>query len=172
MTDSREVKIEYIRPGKGVQEYVEDLVMENEHHLQTFKIFPDDIAEKLTQSLSGNGFIAENQRTRAISKLYFFHEHFNLLQFLDENHQVLGYYSDIGTPLIKTSDSYQMTDWFLDIWLSPDGRLFQLDMDEFEVARSSNLLSPADAEVALTTFSRLIDEVKQGIYPNIHLPPV
>jgi predicted RNA-binding protein associated with RNAse of E/G family len=169
MTDSREVKIEYIRPGKGVQEYVEDLVTENEHYLKTFKIFPDDIAEKLTQSLSENGFIAENQRTTAISKVYFFHEHFNLLQFLDENHQTLGYYSDIGTPLIKTPDSYQMTDWFLDIWLSPGGKLFELDLDEFEVARSNNLLSPSDAKIAQTTFARLTAEARQGIYPNLYL---
>lgn len=166
---SREIKIEYIRPGKGVQEYIENLVIENEQVLKTFKTFPEDIAESLTQSLRGNGFITEDQRTTAISKTYFFHEHFNLLQFLDEDHQILGYYSDIGTPLIRTSDSYQMTDWFLDIWLSPDGNLFELDMDEFEVARASNLLSPADAEVALATFSRLIDEVKRGIYPDAYL---
>jgi len=169
MTDSREVKIEYIRPGKGVQQFLEDLVSEDEEYLKTFKTFPEDIAESLTQSLRGNGFITENQRTTAISKIYFFREHFNLLQFLDEDHQILGCYSDIGTPLIKTPDFYQMTDWFLDIWLSPDGKLFELDMDEFEVARASNLLSPTDAEVALATFSRLIDEVKQGIYPHAYL---
>ena len=165
----KEVRIEYIRPGKGVQQFTEDLVLENDLFLKTFKIFPDDVAENLTQSLLDNGFITENQRTTAISKIYFFHEHFNLLQFLDENQQILGYYSDIGTPLIKTPDSYQMTDWFLDIWLSPDGKLFELDMDEFEVARSSHLLSEPDAEVALSTFTRLIDEVKQDIYPHAYL---
>lgn len=169
MMNQKEVHIEYIRPGKGVQQFLEELILENELCLKTFKVFPDDTADQLTQSLLGNGFITENQRTTAISKIYFFHEHFNLLQFLDENQQILGYYSDIGTPLIKTPDSYQMTDWFLDIWLSPGGKLFELDMDEFEVACSNNLLSPADAEIAKITFARLIDEVKQGIYPRAYL---
>jgi len=169
MTKPQEVRIDYIRPGKGLQQFVEDLVSEDEHYLKTFKIFPDDIAESLTQSLRSNSFISEEQRTTGITKIYFFHEHFNLLQFLDENRQLLGYYSDIGTPLIKRSDSYQMTDWFLDIWLSPDGRLFELDMDEFEVARSSHLLSEKDAEIALSAFTRLTEEVRQGIYPHAYL---
>lgn len=169
MTNPGEVAIEYIRPGKDVQQFVEDLVFEDEHYLKTFKIFPESIAGRLTQSLRDNGFINESQRTTSITKVYFFHEHFNLLQFHDENRQTLGYYSDVGTPLIKTASGYQMTDWFLDIWLSPDGKLFELDMDEFEVALSNNLISESDAAVARNTFSRLINEVKLGVYPHSYL---
>ena len=166
---TKEVTIEYIRPGKGVQQFVEDLVFEDDRSLKTFKHFPTEIADQLTQSLFNNGFIRETQRTTSITKIYFYHEHFNLLQFHDENGQLLGYYSDIGTPLLKTAHGYQMTDWFLDIWLSPDGKLFELDLDEFEVALSNHLLSSADAEIARSTFARLIHEVKTGIYPNAYL---
>lgn len=161
--------VEYIRPGKETSYYEEDLLVENEEFLKSFKRMPDEIAEKLTQSLRDNGFIAQDQFCACVTKTYFFHEYFNLLQFQDPQEQLLGYYSDIGTPLSRTEHGYQMTDWFLDIWLSPDGTLFELDEDEFEEALSRNLLSPTEAEIARRTFRRLIDEVKQGIYPDAYL---
>jgi predicted RNA-binding protein associated with RNAse of E/G family len=169
MSSQQEVTVEYIRPGKDVSHYTEDLVYVNDFYLKTFKYFPPEIAENLSGSLQKNGFILESQRTVCITKIYFFQEHFNVLQFQDEGQQTLGYYSDIGTPLIKTEKGYQMTDWFLDIWLSPGGRLFELDMDEFEEAISKNLLGAREAEIAKQTFQRLIHEVNQGIYPNAYL---
>ena len=168
-TTGKEVRIEYIRPGKDVTNYVEGLVEANEEYIKTFKLFPEEIAESLTQSLRKNGFISAEQRTTCITKIYFFHEHFDLLLFQDEDRQPLGYYSDIGTPLVNAENGYQMTDWFLDIWLSPDGTLFELDLDEFEEALAQNLLNAGEAELARKTFARLIDEVRQGIYPNAYL---
>ena len=166
---NQEIRIQYIRPGKDVTEFVEDLITENEHFIKTFKTLPDEIIESLTQALRKNGFIAQDQITTSITKIYFFDEHFDLLLFHGEQGEILGYYSDIGTPLTKTADGYQMTDWFLDIWLSPDGTLFELDLDEFEEALSKNLINPSEAEIARSTFARLIEEVKQGIYPHAYL---
>lgn len=169
MTSPGEVNIEYIRPGKDVANYVEDLVHVDDRCLKTFKEFPADIAQRLTLSLQSNGYVSKRQRTTCITKVYFFHEHFNLLQFQDANRNTLGYYSDIGTPLLKTESGYRMTDWSLDIWLTPKGKLFELDMDEFEVALSKDLLTPEEGQIARDTFTRLIDEVKRGIYPNAYL---
>lgn len=170
MTITRpQATIEYTRPGKDVTEYVEDLIFENEECIKTFKVFPADTAQKLTLSLQTNGFIAKRQRVACITKVYFFHEHFNLLQFQDKNRRTLGFYSDVGTPLIPTGNGYRMTDWFLDIWLSPSGKLFELDMAEFEDAVSRELLTPTEAQVARDTFARLIDEARRGIYPNVYL---
>ncbi len=168
-TSTSEVTVEYLRPGKDISRFTEDLVFENHLYLKTFKFFPAEVATSLTQSLQTNGFISETQRTTCITKIYFFHEHFNLLQFQDENQEILGYYSDIGTPIVKTADGYRMTDWFLDIWLSPDGRVFELDLDEFEEALSRDFLNQAEAETARQTFQRLIREVHQGIYPGAYL---
>jgi predicted RNA-binding protein associated with RNAse of E/G family len=169
MRNTKEVKIKYIRPGKDVTEYIEDLVAENEQYIKTFKVFPNDIIESLTQSLRNNGFIAKDQITTSVTKIYFFDEHFDLLLFHEKGGEILGYYSDIGTPLIKTPNGYQMTDWILDIWLCPDGTFFELDLEEFEVALSNNLLNASEAEIARSTFSRLIEEVKQGIYPHAYM---
>ena len=110
---NQEVRIQYIRPGKGVTDFVEDLITENEHSIKTFKTFPDDIVESLTQALRKNGFIAQDQITTCITKIYFFDEYFDLLLFQDEQGEILGYYSDIGTPLIEIEHGYQMTDAYL-----------------------------------------------------------
>lgn len=165
----RSITVEYIRPGKETSYYEEDVLIENDEFLKSFKRMAEDIAEKLTRSLRDNHFIAQDQYCACVTKIYFFHEHFNLLLFQDEQESLLGYYSDIGTPLTKHRDGYQMTDWFLDIWLSPDGTLFELDEDEFEDALARDLLKPAEAEIARKTFARLINEVKTGIYPGAYL---
>lgn len=160
-----EIHIEYIRPGKDTSFYVEDLVFVDARRLKTFKLLPPDVVARLNRSLIAEGLIAPHQRAVMISKTYFFDENFNLLAFCDEDGNLLGYYSDIGTPLIRTEDGYRMTDWFLDIWLDADGTLIELDLDEFEEAITQNLLSRIEIDRARTTFARLIEEVKKGIYP-------
>lgn len=166
---TRTITVEYIRPGKETSYYEEDVLIENDEYLKTFKRLPEEIAESLTQSLRENLLIAQDKSCACVTKVYFFHEHFDLLLFQDQHEGVLGYYSDIGTPLVKTHDGYRMIDWFLDIWLSADGTLFELDEDEFEDALNNNLLNNADGEIARSTFHRLINEVKAGIYPGDYL---
>lgn len=166
---NRTITVEYLRPGKETSHYEEDVLVENDEYVKTFKRLPDQIADDLTHGLRKNRFIAENERCGCVTKTYFFREHFDLLLFQDEDERVLGYYSDIGTPLTRTPHGYRMTDWFLDIWLSPDGTLFELDEDEFEDALSKNLLTASEARIARETFQRLIDEVKAGIYPTAYL---
>jgi predicted RNA-binding protein associated with RNAse of E/G family len=163
------ITIEYIRPGKETSYYEENLLIENDEYLKTFKRLPDEIAEKLTLSLRENRFITQDEYCACVTKIYFFHEHFDLLLFQDEHESVLGYYSDVGTPLAKTPNGYQMIDWFLDIWLSPNGTLIELDQDEFEAALAMNLLDESEAAMARSTFARLINEVKAQIYPAAYL---
>jgi predicted RNA-binding protein associated with RNAse of E/G family len=164
-----EIRIEYIRPGKGTTFYIEELVFMDALCLKTFKTLPPEIISALAQGMVAEGMIAPHQKAVMVAKTYFFKEHFNLLEFRDENRNLLGYYSDIGTPLATTQEGYSMTDWFLDIWLKPDGSLMELDIDEFEEAISKNLLSSQQVDQARSTFARLIEEVKNGIYPHAYL---
>jgi predicted RNA-binding protein associated with RNAse of E/G family len=164
-----EIRIEYIRPGKETSFYIEDLVYIDSMRLKTFKTLLPENASRLAQGMVSAGMIEPHQKAVMVAKTYFFREHFNLLEFRDENREMLGYYSDIGTPLAKTEDGYSMTDWFLDIWLKPDGVLMELDIDEFEEAISQNLLSSLEVDRARSTFARLIEEVNKGIYPNAYL---
>jgi predicted RNA-binding protein associated with RNAse of E/G family len=164
------VRIEYIRPGKEITYYEEDLVSLDEHRLRTFKTLPPDISEHLSRALQKQEMILPGQQVLTIGKTYFFAEPFNLLQFRGVDGELLGYYSDIGEPTIQLEEhTFQMIDLFLDIWLFPDGRLLELDWDEFLDAMERQIIAPAQAELAREAMKRLVAEVEQGIYPSKYL---
>lgn len=164
------VHMEYIRPGKETTYYEEDFVSQNEVCLRTFKTLPPEISERLSRALQEQKLIAAHQQVGSIAKTYFFTEPFNLLEFRDLDGNLLGHYSDIGMPAAQlTADTYQMTDLYLDIWLFPDGRLLELDWDEFEEALQKGILSAEQAELAKTAMKRIVHEVEQGVYPHQYL---
>lgn len=163
-----EIRIKYIRPGKDTTIFVEQLISLDCVRLKTFKTLPPETIVSLSQTLVAEGMIASHQKAVSIAKTYFFNEYFDLLEFFDQDGDLLGYYSDIGTPLTMAEDGYTMTDWFLDLWLDPQGRLLELDMDEFEEAVAQKLLSRLEGDQARRTFDRLIEEVKHGIYPHAY----
>jgi len=89
------------------------------------------------------------------------------LEFRELDGALLGQYSDIGEPVAQVSPiEFQMTDLFLDIWLFPDGKLVELDWDEFEEAIEKQVITFAQANLARNTMKRLVDEATKGIYPN------
>jgi predicted RNA-binding protein associated with RNAse of E/G family len=160
------VRIEYIRPGKEVTVYEEDFLSLDESCLRTHKTLPEDISIGLSNALLSQGLIEAGERVGIIAKAYFFHEPFNLLEFRRTDGTLLGYYSDIGEPTIQLSPAeFQMTDLFLDIWLFPDGKLLELDWDEFEEAIQNQVITPAQADLARNAMQRLVDETARGIYP-------
>ena len=163
-------RIEYIRPGKETTYYDEDLVAQDEISLRTFKTLPEDIVKNLSQALQKQNLIASDHRVATITKTYFFAEPFNLLEFRNSQGLLLGYYSDIGEPLIQLGEgNFQMTDLYLDIWLFPDGRLLELDWDEFEDAIQHQVITPPQAELARRAMQRLVEEAAHGIYPYKYL---
>jgi predicted RNA-binding protein associated with RNAse of E/G family len=164
------VRIEYIRPGKETTYYEEDFVAQDDIGLRTYKTLPENSSKPLSQALRKQGLIEPHQRVGILTKMYFFAEPFNLLQFYDRDRALLGHYSDIGQPLIQlTPNTFQMTDLYLDIWLYPDGRLLELDWDEFEEALQKQVISPAQANLARAAMQRLVNETAEGIYPAKYL---
>jgi len=164
------VHIEYIRPGKEITHYDEEVVALDENRLRTYKTLPEDIVEHLSRALQSQNLIQSHERAVTIAKTYFFAEPFNLLEFRDREGTLLGHYSDIGEPVLQLSpDTFQMTDLYLDIWLYPDGRLLELDWDEFEEAIQKRVISPSQAELARSAMQRLVGETVQGIYPARYL---
>jgi len=160
------VRIEYIRPGKEVTYYDEDFLAQDETCLRTFKTLPDDISARLSRALLEQNLIQPHQRVGTIAKRYYFNEPFNLLEFRELDGTLLGYYSDIGEPVLQLSPAeFQMTDLFLDIWQFPDGKLLELDWDEFEEAIQNQVITPAQADLARNAMKRLVDETARGIYP-------
>lgn len=160
------VRIRYIRPGKEVTYYEEDFFAKDKTCLRTFKKLPDDISMQLSKALVDQNLIQPAQRVGTIEKLYFFKEPFNLLIFREMDGTLLGHYSDIGEPAIQLSPTeFQMTDLFLDIWLFPDGRLLELDWDEFKEAIQKQLITSEQVQLARNAMQRLVDETAQGVYP-------
>ena len=160
-------RVEYTRPGKEVTYYEEDFLAQDENCVRTFKNLPDDISTRLSEALVKQKLIQPHQRVRTISKVYFFDEPFNILEFRELDGNLLGHYSDIGEPAIRVSENeIQMTDLFLDIWLLPDGKLLELDWDEFEEAVEKQIITPSQAELARNAMKRLVDEVAKGVYPS------
>jgi len=162
--------IHYQRPGKPLTVYTEDLVSDDGRCLRTFKTLPADISERLSLSMQKDGLIGPEKRVLTVAKVYFYNEHFNLLEFRGPDGVLLGHYSDIGTPITKINDGYTMTDWFLDLWLAPDGTVLELDWDEFETAHAAGLLTESAAAIARATLERLKAEIGAGLYPYQYLP--
>ncbi len=160
------VRIEYIRPGKYMHVYEEDFISLDESCLRTHKVLPEDVSVALGNALFSQGLVAAGERVGIIDKTYLFEEPFNLLEFRRADGSLLGYYSDIGEPVVQISeDEFQMTDLFLDVWLFPDGRLLELDWDEFEEAVEQKVITPAQADLAREAMLRIVDETAKGIYP-------
>jgi len=166
------VRIKYIRPGKEVTYYEEDFYSQDETCIRTFKTLPDDISARLSDALVKQLLIQPGQRVGTIAKVYFFNESFNLLEFRTLDGNLLGYYSDIGEPATPISDNeIQMVDLYLDIWLYPDGRLLELDWDEFEEAVEKQVITSTQADLARQSMQRLVEEAEKGIYPSKYLMP-
>jgi predicted RNA-binding protein associated with RNAse of E/G family len=164
------VRMEYIRPGKEITYYEEDFISQDAVCLRTHKTLSQDIVERLSQALQAQNLIAADQQVLTIKKTYFFTEAFNILEFRGSNENLLGYYSDIGEPTIQLGPAeFQMTDLFLDIWLHPDGRVMELDWDEFEEAIRNHVITSTQANLARDTMKRLLAEVAHGLYPIKYL---
>jgi hypothetical protein len=64
-----------------------------------------------------------------------------VVQLVGTDGDHLGYYVDVDTPIRKDNGEYYLTDLFLDLWVFPNGRYFELDRDEFEKSLKSRLIT-------------------------------
>ena len=160
------VTIHHLRPGKPEEIFNEGFVSDNHNSLVTSTQLTKEQTRSFSERLISRGFIQPDERIHFVEKFYSYNESFNLLVFRDLNRKVLGYYSDIAMPITKVDDGYEIVDLFLDIWLKPDGTLLELDLDEFQDAISKGLITEEQQTLAVTTFERLKEEAKQGIYPQ------
>jgi len=77
-----------------------------------------------------------------------------------------GYYCDIVTPPKLLEDSgVEMTDLFLDLWVSPDLRYKVLDKEELENAFCKGWVTKQLYDKAKEELNKLINIVKQGKFP-------
>jgi predicted RNA-binding protein associated with RNAse of E/G family len=163
------VRIHYERPGQEVTLYTEGFISDDGARLVTKTLIPPPFAVKLTARLRGFGHIGPTDEIASVRKVYFYGEYFDLLEFRDPTGRLLGHYSDICTPLQKIDSEYYVTDLFLDLWHYPDGRILELDWDEFAATIEQGLLAPENIETAKITLKRLAEEAASGLYPARYL---
>jgi predicted RNA-binding protein associated with RNAse of E/G family len=77
-----------------------------------------------------------------------------------------GYYIDVLEPVRWQGDDLAtiepLTDLFLDLWVTPDGRCQVLDEPEFEEAEAQGRITPAQAAHARRTLAHLVDLARAG----------
>jgi predicted RNA-binding protein associated with RNAse of E/G family len=80
-----------------------------------------------------------------------------------------GYYVDILEPVRwEGSDPETLepiVDLFLDLWITPEGRLLVLDEDEFEEAERRGYLTPEQARHARAVVEELVRQTEAGSFP-------
>jgi len=83
----------------------------------------------------------------------------------DRQGSLVGYYSDIITPIKRFTGGYETTDLFLDLWVHPDRSYIVLDRNEFNEALRTGTLQASLAEKAQSELRSLIQLVETGRYP-------
>jgi len=76
-----------------------------------------------------------------------------------------GYYCDIVMPPRLLDDGIELTDLFLDLWVSPDLRYKVLDRDEFEEAFKNGWITNELHEKAKRELQKLIRTVEDKEFP-------
>jgi predicted RNA-binding protein associated with RNAse of E/G family len=71
------------------------------------------------------------------------------------------------TPIRKVSLGYEMIDFFLDLWIFPDGRYYILDQDEFNDAIEQGLMDQKQIFEVKAELTRLVDNVKSKRFPSL-----
>jgi predicted RNA-binding protein associated with RNAse of E/G family len=76
-----------------------------------------------------------------------------------------GLYANILTPAVLDGAEWDTTDLFLDVWVSPDGRISLLDEDEMEEALDRAWLDAPTAARAREEADQLVAAAAAGSWP-------
>ena len=163
---TRQVTIHLARLGKPVRSFTEGFVDDDGIRLRTFSIVPPSVGGRLSEKFRGQGWLLPGQRIESVAKYHFYREFFGIVAYQDRDHNVLGYYCDILTPLHRDGDEYFLTDLILDLWISPDLQVTELDRDEFDAAIAGGVFPLIYEEAALAALARLKAEAAEGIFPS------
>ena len=94
---------------------------------------------------------------------------YDVSKFYDRKRRFTGYYCDIIRPITRllsnATKTSIMTDLFLDLWITPDGKYLVLDEDELEEALAKHVISSSLARQARRELQLLIQLTKSGRFP-------
>ncbi len=152
------IELIYKRLPNRVHHFPQNLLYEDDDVIVTTqRIKPSspiviDGATVLGDNYRAVWFVFAN-RWYDIGKIYNLDEHFT------------GYYCDIILPMTRTDTHFEITDLFLDLWVSPDGSYQVEDEDEFESAIAHGWIQTDLANQARNALQDLIAEIESGAFP-------
>ena len=150
--------IRLVRPGVGTQEWAQDLLVENPDFILSSFTFdlerPLIVDGKIVAASGFSGYLFEMLR-----------ENTEIIAVFDYRGKLTGYYVNLNSEPRRFPGGYEVTDWFLDLWVFPDLHHRVLDEDEFDAAVARGLLDPGDAERARSTLRRVLASVAARDFP-------
>ena len=152
------IELIYKRPPDRVNHFPQNLLYEDDDVIVTTqRIKPSspiiiDGVTVLGDNYRAVWFVFAN-RWYDIGKIYNLEDHFT------------GYYCDIILPMKRLETHFEITDLFLDLWVSPDGSYQVEDEDEFESAIAHNWIQTDLANQARDALQDLIAEIESGAFP-------
>ncbi len=94
-------------------------------------------------------------------------------QIEQPNGLVKGWYCNISTPVEEHEHTLTFRDLLLDLLVYPDGRMVELDRDEFDAAQGAGL-DPAEAAAAEAALAEVREMARMAVSPFrfAAMPPV
>jgi predicted RNA-binding protein associated with RNAse of E/G family len=159
---AREVRIHYLRPPDDERVYVQRLVHDD-----------DRVKVTLAEDVQVDEMIIGGRRAMEpgchVVWFTFPGVWHDIGRFYLADLSFAGFYANILTPAeFHGGGRWSTTDLFLDVWLSPDGRLTVLDQDQFQTAIDGGVLPTDVANRALGEVADIEAAARSGQWP----PPV
>ena len=152
------VELIYKRPPDRVNHFQQNLLYEDDNVIVT--------TQRITPSspivIDGVTVLGDNYRA---VWFVFANRWYDIGKIYNLEDRFTGYYCDIILPMKRTDTHFEITDLFLDLWVSPDGSYQIEDEDEFESAIARNWIRTDLADQAWKALQDLIAEIESGAFP-------
>lgn len=159
MSDPGQVRIHYLRLPDREQVYVQRMVYDGDDVKITLAEEVDVPAKRV------RGDLAMEPGSDVVWFTFPGAWH-DIGRFYLTDHTFAGFYANILTPArFEEEGRWSTTDLFLDVWMSPDGRLTVLDEDQFLAAVQRGDIAPEVAERALKELDDIRAAARDGSWP-------
>lgn len=139
--------------------YRKRLIPEECIHLKNDRILLNNDTMLLT---SWDTLRPKNDFTHGLS-LYLFENGWKISKLYDINNHFVYWYCDIiKTDYTAENDTYIFTDLLADVIVEQGGRIRVVDLNEFEPAYKSGLMSPDEMLMALNQLNALLQTIYNG----------
>ncbi len=155
-----EIRIRFLRPGKGTTEWAQELVTEtSDFILSSFRFDVDRplvVDGRMVIASGHSGYLFEMVR-----------ENTEIVAVFDPLGRPTGYYVNLNSEPRRFEGGYEVTDWFLDVWVFPDLRYRVLDEDEFGTAVERGVIDPGTAARAREALRRVERAIAARDFPPL-----